>query len=140
MRKLFMCGRHWNLFIMLTLQYAIDLPIDLRGNAGYIFCCRENILAYRKRLHEQFFGMVKLSTFQQILDSCTQDYDVLVLDRTIASTNPSEVIFWYHAACKHTFKIGSARLWNFHKLRYNPEYLEVEEQARRAKKRGVMKG
>ena len=124
MRKLFMCGRHWNIFLMLTLQYAIDLPIDLRGNAGYIFCCRENILSYRKRIHEQFFGMVKLPLFHNILDSCTQSYDVLVLDRTIASTNPTDSIFWYHAAQSRKFTIGSKKLWEYHNKYYNPDHEE----------------
>jgi len=134
-RKLFMCGRHWNIFVMLTLQYAIDLPIDLRGNAGYVFCCRENILAYRKRIWEQFYGMVTLPVFQHLLDGCTQNYDVLVLDRTIASSKVGDVVFWYHAppTIPH-FHIGDARLWKFCHTNYNPNYLDQKERKEKVTK------
>lgn len=120
MRKLFMMGRHWNLFLMLTLQYAIDLPIELRGNAGYVFCCRENILSYRRRLHEQFFGMVTLPVFQQLFDACTTGYDVLCLDRTVNSNKMEDLVFWHRApASIPSFRIGSKAMWNYHQRRYD---------------------
>jgi hypothetical protein len=50
LRKVFMNGRHWNIFVMLTIQYCMGLDIALRGNAGYVFVCREPIISYRRKI------------------------------------------------------------------------------------------
>ena len=47
-RSIFMNGRHWNIFFMLTMQYCMDLSPDLRANIDYVFILRENIIQNRE--------------------------------------------------------------------------------------------
>ena len=43
-RGIFMNGRHWRVTFMLTMQYCMDLPPDLRTNIDFVFVLRENII------------------------------------------------------------------------------------------------
>ena len=135
LRKLFMNGRHWNIFVMLTIQYCMGLDIALRGNAGYVFVCRENIISYRRKIYESFLGMLpNFGVFEKVMDSCTQNYELLVLDRTVKSTNPEDALFWYKAASSYNFRIGSDRLWQYHRDNYDKNHDERALRERKAKR------
>ena len=83
MRSLFMNGRHWKIFFMLTMQYCMDLTPDLRANIDYIFILRENILQNREKIYKNFFGIFPtFEMFNQVMNSCTENYECLVLDNT----------------------------------------------------------
>jgi len=141
LRKIFMNGRHWNIFVMLTIQYCMGLDIALRGNAGYVFVCREPIISYRRKIYESFLGMLpSFAVFEKVMDSCTQNYELLVLDRTCKSTNPEEALFWYKAAASYSFKIGSSRLWQYHRDNYDKDHDERLMKERKAKRsQGVVR-
>ena len=135
LRKVFMNGRHWNIFVMLTIQYCMGLDIALRGNAGYVFVCREPIISYRRKIYESFLGMLpNFAVFEKVMDSCTQNYELLVLDRTCKSTNPEEALFWYKAAPSYNFRIGSERLWQYHRDNYDKDHDERALRERKAKR------
>ena len=51
-RCLFMNGRHYKIMFVITMQYALGIPPNLRTNIDYIFILRENIVSNRKRLLE----------------------------------------------------------------------------------------
>ena len=135
LRKLFMNGRHWGILTFFTVQYCIDLDISLRGNAGYVFVCREAIISYRRKIYESFLGMLpSFAVFEKVMDSCTQNFEVLVLDRTVKSTRVEDALFWYKAAPSYNFRIGSERLWNYHRNNYDQNYedrLAREQKAKR---------
>lgn len=139
-RKLFMNGRHWGILALLSIQYCIALDISLRGNAGYIFICRESIISYRRKIYESFVGMVpSFSVFEKLMDACTQDYECLVVDRTQKSTRVEDVLFWYKAQPSYSFRIGDARLWDYHRTRYDANYEErLAQQAKAKRARGVI--
>ena len=40
-RGIFMNGRHWRITFMLTMQYCMDLPPDLRTNIDFVFILRK---------------------------------------------------------------------------------------------------
>ena len=54
-RGIFMNGRHWRITFMLTMQYCMDLPPDLRANIDYVFILRENIIQNQEKLYKNFF-------------------------------------------------------------------------------------
>jgi hypothetical protein len=56
-RSLFMNGRHYGILYILALQYVMGIPPVLRGNVDYVFILRENMVANRKRIYEQFAGI-----------------------------------------------------------------------------------
>jgi hypothetical protein len=135
LRKIFMNGRHWNIFVMLTIQYCMGLDIALRGNAGYVFVCREPIISYRRKIYESFLGMLpSFSAFEKVMDSCTQNYELLVLDRTCKSTNAEDALSWYKAAPEYKFRIGSDRLWQYHRDNYDKDHDERTLRDRKAKR------
>ena len=53
-RGIFMNGRHWRITFMLTMQYCMDLPPDLRANIDYVFILRENIIQNQEKLYKNF--------------------------------------------------------------------------------------
>ena len=47
MRSVFMNGRHWKLLFLLTMQYALGVPPNLRTNIDFVFILRENYVSNR---------------------------------------------------------------------------------------------
>ena len=113
MRLLFMNGRHWKILYIVAMQYCMGIPPNLRTNIDYVFILRENIVANRKRLYEQFAGMFPdLDSFCQIMDQCTENYECLVIDNNAKSNKIEEQVFWYKAQPRPNFRIGLSEFWN----------------------------
>ena len=127
-RQIFMNGRHWKICFMLSLQYMMGLPPDLRTNIDYVFCLRENIIANQKRLYDYFFGCFKkFSHFQEIFTECTNNYECLVLDNTSKSNNIQDCVFYYKALPGRDFRIGSRELWAKLDSKYNKDFDDNDE-------------
>jgi hypothetical protein len=132
-RQCFMNGRHWKILFMLSLQYSMDLPPALRANADYIFVLRENITQNRERLYKNFFGIFPtFQSFNAVMDACTENYECLVLDNTVKSNRIQDCVFWYKAALRKNFRVGSPALWRMNKKLYNPKYYEANEKEDKA--------
>lgn len=122
-RQIFMNGRHWHIFLMITAQYMLDIGPDLRGNIDYVFILREPIRSNREKLWKNFGGI--FPTFEQfsaVLDSVTENYGCLVIDNTSKSNAIEDVAFWYTANSNRTFRMGSKALWRYHDTRYDPDH------------------
>ena len=120
MRSIFMNGRHYKLMFILTMQFALGIPPNLRTNIDYIFILRENIVSNRKRLYDHYAGMFPtFEMFCKVMDKCTQDYECLVIHNGANSNKLEDQIFWYKADFHPEFKMGSPKIWNYHKTRYN---------------------
>lgn len=129
MRSLFMNGRHWKIFLMLTAQYCGDLGPDIRSNIDFLFILRENIIQNRERLYKNFFGLLpSFASFCQLMDATTENFEALVVDNTSRSNNLEECLFWYKAKPDHTFKMGSPAFWRFHQETYNPKYEDRDDK------------
>jgi len=118
MRLLFMNGRHWKVFLIITMQYPLGIPPTLRTNIDYVFILREPYIANRKRIYENYAGMFPtFESFCQVMDQCTENYECLVIDNNVKSNKLSEQIFWYKANSdiRHDFKLGSKEFWEMSK-------------------------
>lgn len=125
MRAIFMNGRHWNIFFMLTMQYCMDLSPDLRANIDYVFVLRENIIQNREKIYKNFFGIFpSFDMFNQVFDACSENFECLVLDNTSKSNKIEDVVYWYKAKLRlpGSFKIGSSAFWKRHNEKYNKNY------------------
>jgi hypothetical protein len=112
MRFLFMNGRHINAQLSITLQYSISLGPALRGNCDFVFICRENIISMREKLYKSFAGMFPtFDVFNQVMNQCTQNYEVLVIDNRTQSNALSDQVFWYKAT-QRVFQMCSKELWH----------------------------
>lgn len=116
-RYVFLNGRHISCLFTLSLQYPLGIPPTLRTNVDYIFIMRENIVANRKRIYEQFAGMLdSFETFCTVLDACTQNYECLVINNKTLSNNISDQIYWYKAEPRPNFKMCSQEFWDIQAL------------------------
>ena len=112
MRLLFMNGRHWKIMLVITMQYPLGIPPNLRTNIDYVFILREPYISNRKRIYENYAGMFPtFESFCQIMDQCTENYECLVIRNNAKSNKLQEQIFWYKAESHKDFKLGSKEFW-----------------------------
>jgi hypothetical protein len=128
MRSIFMNGRHYKLLFMLTMQYALGIPPNLRTNIDYIFILRENYVSNRKRLYEHYAGMFPtFEMFCQVMDQCTENYECLVINNNAKSNKLTDQVFWYKAEPHPDFRIGADSYWDYSNSNYSTEE-RVDEQ------------
>ena len=116
MRLLFMNGRHWKLMLVITMQYPLGVPPNLRTNIDFTFILREPYIANRKRIYENYAGMFPtFESFCQVMDQCTENYECLVVSNNAKSNKLEDQIFWYKAQAHRDFKLGSKEFWEMSK-------------------------
>jgi len=121
-RSLFMNGRHFKILFILTMQYALGIPPNLRTNIDYVFILRENYVSNRKRLYEHYAGMFpSFEMFCQVMDHCTENYECLVINNNAKSNKLQDQVFWYKAEPHNDFRIGSDQFWKFSDENYKNE-------------------
>src|SRR6056300_808281 len=116
MRLLFMNGRHWKIMLIITMQYPLGIPPNLRTNIDYVFILREPYIANRKRIWENYAGMFPtFESFCQVMDQCTENFECLVINNNSKSNKLHDQIFWYKADSHSNFKLGSKEFWDLSK-------------------------
>ena len=136
MRLLFMNGRHWKVMLIITMQYPLGIPPTLRTNIDYVFILRENYIANRKRIYENYAGMFPtFESFCQVMDQCTENYECLVINNNSKSNKLQDQVFWYKADSHGDFRLGSKEFWELSKG-YNSDDDGEKYDPAAAKKRG----
>ena len=116
MRLLFMNGRHWKVMLVITMQYPLGIPPTLRTNIDYVFILRENYIANRKRIYENYAGMFPtFESFCQVMDQCTENFECLVINNNSKSNKLQDQVFWYKADSHNDFRLGSKEFWELSK-------------------------
>lgn len=116
MRLLFMNGRHWKIMLIITIQYPLGIPPNLRTNIDYVFILREPYLTNRKRIWENYASMFPtLESFCSVMDNTTENYECLVINNNSKSNKLTDQIFWYKAETHPPFKLGSKEFWEISK-------------------------
>jgi len=116
MRLLFMNGRHWKIMLIITMQYPLGIPPNLRTNIDYVFILREPYIANRRRIWENYAGMFPtFESFCQVMDQCTENFECLVINNNSKSNKLQDTIFWYKAANHGNFRLGSKEFWDLSK-------------------------
>lgn len=112
MRMIFMNGRHHKIMFVLTMQYPLGMPPNLRTQIDYTFICRENLISNRKRIYENYCGMFNtFDMFCQVMDQCTENYECLVIHNNARSNKLEDQVFWYKAETHPNFKLGAREFW-----------------------------
>ena len=126
-----MNGRHWKIMLVITMQYPLGVPPNLRTNIDYTFILREPYLTNRKRIFENYAGMFStFESFCQVMDQCTENYECLVISNNAKSNKLEDQIFWYKASSHGPFKLGSKEFWELSKnLGSDDEEDEYDPQA-----------
>jgi len=116
MRLLFMNGRHWKIMLIITMQYPLGIPPNLRTNIDYVFILREPYLTNRKRIWENYASMFPtLESFCSVMDQTTENFECLVINNNAKSNKLNDQIFWYKAENRPNFKLGSKEFWDISK-------------------------
>ena len=137
MRLLFMNGRHWKIMLVITMQYPLGIPPNLRTNIDYVFILREPYIANRKRIWENYAGMFPtFESFCQVMDQCTENYECLVINNNAKTNNLTEQIFWYKADKLPTFRLGSQEFWDYSKDLDSDDDAPYDPNASRKKSNG----
>jgi hypothetical protein len=136
MRLLFMNGRHWKVMLIITMQYPLGIPPTLRTNIDYVFILRENYIANRKRIYENYAGMFPtFEAFSQVMDQCTENYECLVINNNSKSNKLNDQVFYYKADSHNDFRLGSKEFWELSKG-LPDEDQEEQYDPTKTKKRG----
>jgi hypothetical protein len=136
MRLLFMNGRHWKVMLVITMQYPLGIPPTLRTNIDYVFILRENYIANRKRIYENYAGMFPtFEAFCQVMDQCTENYECLVINNNSKSNKLNDQVFYYKADNHNDFRLGSKEFWELSKG-LPDEDQEEQYDPSKTKKRG----
>ena len=137
MRLLFMNGRHWKVMLVITMQYPLGIPPTLRTNIDYVFILRENYIANRKRIYENYAGMFPtFEAFCQVMDQCTENYECLVINNNSKSNKLNDQVFYYKADPHNDFRLGSKEFWDLSKG-LPEEDQEEQYDPNKSKKRGA---
>lgn len=137
MRLLFMNGRHWKVMLVITMQYPLGIPPTLRTNIDYVFILRENYIANRKRIYENYAGMFPtFEAFCQVMDQCTENYECLVINNNSKSNKLNDQVFYYKADNHNDFRLGSKEFWELSKG-LPDEDQEEQYDPNKTKKRGA---
>jgi hypothetical protein len=126
-REIFMNGRHWGIFFLLLMQYAIGIPPNLRSNIDWVFLLRENNIQNRKKLYENYAGMFHtFEMFCQTMDACTENFECLVIHNGAKSNKLEDQVYWYLAENHDDFRVCCPEAWEFSEQNFNPEDYEKE--------------
>lgn len=128
-QEIFFNGRHFNLFFILTMQYPLGIPPALRSNIDYVFIFNEPNIKNRRNIYDGYAGMIpSFDHFQNILDSCTQNHECLVIKTSGNSTDIRDQVFWYKASEHDEFRVGHPKIWKYHDSNYNSKFNEERDE------------
>ena len=128
-RAVFMNGRHLGIFFIVTMQYALGIPPQLRTNIDFVFILRENIHQNRKRIYECYAGVFQeFGLFCQVMDQCTNNFECLVINNTIKENGIEKQAFWYKADARPDFKMGANTFWEHSEKHFNTNCQEEDNQ------------
>lgn len=111
-RSIFMNGRHYKIFFLITMQYCLGLPPVLRSNIDYVFIFKNNLIKEREKIYHHYAGIFNnFETFCTVMDNCTDNYECLVIDNKVQSNRLEDQVKWYKAK-EVDFKMCSPELWS----------------------------
>ncbi len=121
--ELFFNGRHHHISFILTMQFSLGIPPELRSNFDYIFLLAEDFISNRKRLYEHYAGMFPtFQIFEQVFGEITDNYGVMVIDNRVHSKNITDKVYWYKARDVPEFTIGGSNYRTYHKEHFDKEW------------------
>ena len=127
-RCIFMNGRHYKIFLLITMQHGLGLPPDLRSNIDYVFIFRNNIVKEREKIYNHYAGMFPtFDVFNQVMNQCTENFECLVIDNKIHSNNINDNVYWYKAQDSN-YKMCSQNLWEMQALQDQRDLMGISNE------------
>ena len=131
--------RHWKVMLIITMQYPLGIPPNLRTNIDYVFILRENYLSNRKKIWENYASMFPtLESFCSIMDQTTENYECMVISNNAKSNKINDQVFWYKAENRPDFKLGAKEYWELSKNLADDDEDEYDPNAKKKAKGQVI--
>ncbi len=129
-KNVFMNGRHFNICFLLSMQYVIGIPPNLRTNVDYVFVYRDYSPTNRKKIYQNYGASIpSYQVFCSLMDNLDA-YECLVISTDPALTTFQEQVKYFKAKPREHFLFGSTDFWNQHskimKLRH--QYTKIENK------------
>jgi hypothetical protein len=107
--EILMNGRWYNISVVVGIQDAASMPLNLRAQMDYVCCLAESFRNGQERLYNWFFGIYpSFKMFRDAFVEITKDYGALVLDNVSTDVSDiSKTVFWYTANPRLRFRYGS---------------------------------
>jgi len=119
-QELFFNGRHYHISFILTMQYSLGIPPEMRSNFDYIFLLAEDFTSNRKRLYDHYAGMFPdFNSFNETFSALTENFGIMVINNKIHSMDITEKVFWYRAKETPDFTSGSKKYKRYHRKFYD---------------------
>lgn len=116
-------GRHYQLTYILSLQYAIGIPPNLRSNIDFVFLLGEDNFNNRRRLYENYCGILpNREIFEMTFNELTNNYGCMVINNRIRSTDLRKKIFYFKSGKTPDFKIGIPKVIKFNEENYDKNH------------------
>jgi hypothetical protein len=110
--ELFVAGRHYRIFVLITTQYAKAITPTLRGNTDYCFMMKCIQQGQIEALWEDFGSFLTKDAFAQIINAYTEDNEVLCVNTCPeCEVDPLAMLGWWKASDPGPFKMGSKEFW-----------------------------
>lgn len=123
--KCFMNGRHFKLCFLITFQYVMQLPSNLRSQIDVVIALRENTSSIQEKMYKSLFGcgFKNFKHFRDVFEEHTQNYGALVLVNNLSRNNSlNENVFKYRAPANVPhFKMGRTIYWKWNEM-YNKNF------------------
>jgi hypothetical protein len=122
-------GRHYDITYILTMQYPMGVPPDLRANFDYIFLLYIDNTDEQTKLYKYYTGMFPtLSAFKQVFLRLTDNYGVMVVVKRGAGRNLNEKIYHYKSTSISPKMLGCRQLIKYHEANYNKNWMKQTDQ------------
>lgn len=110
---LFRSGTDAELSTIFTAPYPLKIPDHYIPSIDYVFILRDSNNKNKKKIYDMFCGMFNdFKKFQEVMNTCTQKYSCLVVDRTKVSSDSTDAVYWYRAPEKlQDIHLGGRNLW-----------------------------
>jgi len=128
-RRVFLEGRHSRLMFFMATQFPLGVPPDLRMNIDYIFILRNNILKERRKIYENYCGMMDYETFDKLMQACTDNHGCLVVDAVTPSNKLEDQIFYYKAEPHDGVRLCHEQFWRENETNYTKSKEQQQNQS-----------
>lgn len=134
-RKIAMNGRHYKLFVIISLQYSLGIKPALRNQVDIVVASMEKNVANKKRIFEHYSVCFrKFRDFELIFDQCTKNFESCIIAVAARSSNIDEnIFFWKSQFPIPSFKLNEKGMWWGEYLKKNTNSEREEKRIKRTR-------
>tara|TARA_Y100000389_G_scaffold202464_1_gene247834 strand:- start:2672 stop:3586 length:915 start_codon:yes stop_codon:yes gene_type:complete len=120
-KQIYLNGRHLNITLIVSAQYAIAIPPLYRSNTDLVVLLRDTARQNRKKLYDAFCGIFdSFDAFNTVFADLTANYGCIVINNCSKSNSIDDAadppVMWYRATLGlPRFSLGSRTFWQLHR-------------------------